>query len=434
MFVVDGRCASGSVWQVEEPYRYETLPLDTPAADPRWAEYLDVFNASFLDERAPEERLAHFREFRRHANARLDMITTEGPGATPRRPIAAFSAAPYTHNAGAGVVDTWVINTIGVRASHRRRGLLSEMMRRQLTHAVESGFATAVLTSSEGGIYGRFGFGPANRTCSIEIDCARFRYLPDVDVADGVVEFCLPSQLAEDYERLTRAHQERHPGAHGRLLSHRRVHLGELDRETDGPNRKLRAVGLWQDDVLAGYATFQAKEKWGETVQINEIVSGEPSVDRRLLQALVDIDLVQKLTYGWSHPRDPLPLSLADPRAVTIKETEDGIWLRVLDLPKALQQRGWDADGETVLEVRDAMGLAEGRWHLSVTGGRAAVTSTEEPARLTLGVDVLALVYFGDRTVAECADAGLVRGSGAAVREASSLFLTHRPPANLASF
>lgn len=431
---------------MEEPYRYETLPLDTPDSDPLWAEYLDVFNASFLGERAADESVAKFRQYRRDARAKLDMITTQGPGAPERRPIAGFNAAPFTHNAGAGVVDTWVINTIGVRSSHRRRGLLSEMMRRQLTHAAEAGFATAVLTSSEGGIYGRFGFGPANRTCSIEIDCARFKYLPTVAVADGVVEFCLPSVLAPDYDRITRAHQETHRGAHGRLLSHREAHLGEHDRESGGPNRKLRAVGLWRDGALAGYATFRATEKWGETVMIHEIVSDDSAVDRRLVQALVDIDLVKTLTYGWSHPRDPLPLSLVDPRAVTIKETEDGIWLRILHLPNALRQRGWDADGEVVLDVRDPMGFADGRWKLTVSNSTADVARlpaaepvgpAAEPVEapvVSMGVDVLALLYFGDRTVAECSDAGLVSGNAQAIADASRLFQVHRPPVNLAGF
>jgi predicted acetyltransferase len=50
-----------------------------------------------------------------------------------------------------------------VLPTHRRRGVLTAMMQRLLDDAVEHSEPLAILTASEGGIYGRFGFGVTSR-------------------------------------------------------------------------------------------------------------------------------------------------------------------------------------------------------------------------------------------------------------------------------
>jgi predicted N-acetyltransferase YhbS len=65
---------------------------------------------------------------------------------------------------------TWV----GVLPTHRRRGILRELMRRQLNDVHERGEALAILWASEAAIYGRFGYGLAAPSAGIEADRARF--------------------------------------------------------------------------------------------------------------------------------------------------------------------------------------------------------------------------------------------------------------------
>ena len=52
---------------------------------------------------------------------------------------------------------TWV----GVLPTHRRRGLLSGLMTRQLADVRAEGRPVAALWASEGGIYGRYGYASA---------------------------------------------------------------------------------------------------------------------------------------------------------------------------------------------------------------------------------------------------------------------------------
>jgi predicted acetyltransferase len=54
------------------------------------------------------------------------------------------------------------VSLVAVLPSHRRQGILSALMRRQLADVSERGEAVAVLFGSESGIYGRYGYGRAS--------------------------------------------------------------------------------------------------------------------------------------------------------------------------------------------------------------------------------------------------------------------------------
>src|SRR5690606_7942394 len=204
------------------------------------------------------EGLGIYRRSRRADRSTLGMVTTEGPGLEGRRPVGAFVSAPFTLNDGAGLVDALVINTIAVRPSHRRRGILSAMMRAHLDAAIADGTALAVLTASEATIYGRFGFGVATRTPTIEVDTARMRFRDDVAVAPGSVEFVDPSFLVPHHERIRLAHQARYRGAGGIQEAHRLVDTGVWDPEEESASRALRAVVHFDPDgVPDGFATFK---------------------------------------------------------------------------------------------------------------------------------------------------------------------------------
>src|SRR3954463_6049888 len=62
-----------------------------------------------------------------------------------------------------GVLRSAAVTAVGVRPTHRRRGLLTAMMRRQLEDVRAAGEPVAALWASEGAIYGRFGYGIAAR-------------------------------------------------------------------------------------------------------------------------------------------------------------------------------------------------------------------------------------------------------------------------------
>ena len=120
---------------------------------------------------------------------------------------------------------------------------------------------------------------------------------------------------------------------------------------------------------------------------------------------------------------------LAEPRRLALR-VSDGLWLRILDVPGALAARGYNADGELVLEVTDDV-LPEvgGRWRLSVRDGRAQVSPADAPADLRLDITDLGAAYLGGSTFFELAAAG--RGaelSANAMKRADLLFATDQKP------
>ena len=84
-----------------------------------------------------------------------------------------------------GHVPAAAVTLVGVRPTHRRRGLMSTLMRRQLSDVHEIGReAVAVLWASEPVIYGRFGYGLAAYSADLRVDSglARMRATPDARV------------------------------------------------------------------------------------------------------------------------------------------------------------------------------------------------------------------------------------------------------------
>jgi len=109
---------------------------------------------------------------------------------------------------------------------------------------------------------------------------------------------------------------------------------------------------------------------------------------------------------------------------------QDHLWLRVLDVARALEARTYGAPGRLVLDVTDRLGYASGRFALEAgPDGRASVSPAGEPADLTLDVSALGTIYLGDQTVPRLAAAGLVAEQrGGAVSRADRMLRTAARP------
>src|SRR5215207_10255695 len=79
-----------------------------------------------------------------------------------------------------GTVACGAVTAVTVLPTHRRRGLLTAMMRRQLENIRDAGEPIAALWASEGLIYERFGFGTAAQVAELAArrPAARLRTAP----------------------------------------------------------------------------------------------------------------------------------------------------------------------------------------------------------------------------------------------------------------
>lgn len=69
-----------------------------------------------------------------------------------------------------GELPTAGVTSVGVLPTHRRRGIMTALVRRQLDDLRERGEPLAALYTSEGPIYGRFGYGLATLMGVLEIE------------------------------------------------------------------------------------------------------------------------------------------------------------------------------------------------------------------------------------------------------------------------
>jgi predicted acetyltransferase len=145
---------------------------------------------------------------------------------------------------------------------------------------------------------------------------------------------------------------------------------------------------------------------------------------------------------------EPLRWLLADPRRFKVDELFDFLWLRLLDVPRALAARRYAAAGQVVFEVTDPFPTTTSERYLlrvapaagEVAPGAAFAlpaecTPTSSDPDLALDAGILASAYLGGVSFATLAAAGRVREltPGAAGR-ADAMFLTSTAPFSATEF
>lgn len=334
---------------------------------------------------------------------------------------------------GAGPVPAGAVTSIGVAPGHRRRGVLSMIMRAQLEFLHEAGESLAILWASEGGIYGRFGYGLGTQYARLVLPRGT-RFRRDVVVDPAPVrelprERALP--LVRDvYDRVwhTRA------GYLDRTDSAWEYHL------FDAPGRRDGQTGYRFAVHPEAYAVYRTKLDWQEQgprskVHVHSLTATTPAAYAAILRYLLDIDLVGEVSLRLGVD-EPLVHMLADPRAA-VRTMFDALWVRLVDVDRALMARRFLTPLDLVLEVDDELcPWNAGRWRLVVgPDGRAEVTRTDAPADLALDVSTLGAAFLGGTRLSTLAGAGRVREcQPGALARASLAFLHDEEPRCLEVF
>lgn len=412
---------------MHDDYALRDLPADLSDDDPTWRTWFEAVRLGFHEETGNDAQLARFREMIREDGWLRRGVFTDRVGLSADVPVATYASTAKLVNVGHGRrIPCHYISDITVRASDRRRGLLRQLMTADLTAARNAGRPLAALTTSEGSIYGRFGFDIALRYAAVEVDTRRWRLRTP---AIGRVELVQPQELAPHLDAIWGQADRTQRGAFEHLAFHRAFTTG-TDPESWEPSPKTRALlHVGEDGTPDGYAVYRF-ESWEPEpkVSVREIVGITPAAEIALWDGLASLDLVTTFHYGKARIENPAHHVLADPRAISVKGVEDSMWLRILDPVAALTARGWDAEGETVLSIIDPLEFASGTYRVVVREGDADVQRDDDAeAELTIGVDALSAAYFGDASIGALAAAGRVTGSDEAVRRADRLFAVADP-------
>ena len=317
------------------------------------------------------------------------------------------------------------VTFIAVLPTHRRRGILSSLIRRQFAGIRERGEAIAALWSSEAGIYGRYGYGAASWHATFTFgrnEGALGRHAPAA--GPGLrLRLAEPESVRAELAKVYETMLPTRPGMFARdELWWNRVLATADDGQVD--TDPLRCLLAEDDDGARGYAVYSGISRWdGQTfladsaLSVREMLATDPAATAAIWADLLSRDLTTEFTAELRPADDPLLHMLADPRRARPR-VSDGLWVRLVDLPRALSQRRYACPADVVIEVADAL-LPQnaGRWRLSTSPARGAAAAqglaagcerSSAAADLTLDISALGAAYLGGTRLGALAAAGLV--------------------------
>ncbi|MBR8743247.1 GNAT family N-acetyltransferase [Nocardiopsis sp. MG754419] len=329
------------------------------------------------------------------------------------RVIGSADAHPFRMRLPGGVRPVAGVAGVGVWPTRRRRGVLTALMRRQLSDLRDRDEKVAVLWASEGAIYGRFGYAPATEGFEASLSVPRTRLRPDAPRDHALVtELGRVPRARADLERVHAREAARRTGRIGRSSAFWDDLLRDTPDERDGRSA-LKAVVVSAPEGPQGYALYRTLNKWRDggaacEVHVRDIVALTPAARTALCAHLLSRDLVERVVFDAVPGDDPLRHLVTDPHRV-VTRFDDALWLRLVDLPGALRERSYAAPVDTVLEVGDTHApWNAGRWRLRADRSGAICERTDASPDLTLDTSPLAAAYLGGHTLTGHLRAGLI--------------------------
>jgi predicted acetyltransferase len=323
---------------------------------------------------------------------------------------------------GGAAVPAKGVTWVSVAATHRRRGILRSLMREQHRRMIADELAVSLLTASEAGIYGRFGYGPATVRHAVRVTRPGTTFRADVPDPGGV-------RYAETDEMRTLA-----PPLHARWHA---TTPGALDRSAgwwatllaDKPAKRGGDSALYHLVHADGYASYRiAEADGGRVCRVVDLVAVSRDAYVALWRVLLGLDLLSAVTAEVA-PDDALPHLLTDPRRVRTEGRYDGVWARILDVPAALSARTYGTELDVVLEVDDPFLGRGGRFRLRGGPDGAVCEPASAPPHVRLGVAALGSLLFGGFRASSLARAALVEAVVPAVlRRVDTAFTAEREP------
>ncbi|HET8604921.1 MAG TPA: GNAT family N-acetyltransferase [Marmoricola sp.] len=332
---------------------------------------------------------------------------------------------------------------VGVHPDHRRQGVLTAMLRHHFEQVrAEPGQHVSALHASEPAIYGRHGYGLASLEQEVTLGRGSTLTAPHLEDAAAA----LTTQLGTVTDQgMAKRMRECHVAAAG--LGAVVGEAGYYERiccelpEERRDKESWRVLFARRDGEDAGFAMFQRTHKWEKarpagTLEVRTVI-GDPAARLALLRRLVDFDLMGNVKVGQVGVDDPLLHWVGGPRATADVEIYDSLWVRLVDLPEALQQRSWSGACDLVVEVADrAAPWNEGNWRIHADAdGTATVERSSAEAVVRLDVAALGAAYLGGGNLVAMQRAGRVeeRRSGA-VRELWNALRTDLAPTAAVGF
>jgi predicted acetyltransferase len=318
---------------------------------------------------------------------------------------------PFEMTVPGGVVRCAGVTIVGVHPTHRRRGVLRRMMTTQLEDVRRRGEPIAALWASEDTIYGRYGYGMASQRLDMQLERVRAELRPDLPPREGQVRLVEHDEALRTFPRLYARVARSWPGflVRSRAWWDQRV-LEDSEPRRGGAGPLNRAL-LEVDGRPAGYALYrilQHPTEWRRSLRVQEAIGVDSRATREIWRFLLGVDWMEEIVMRLLPVDHPLWHLVARPRFLGFKR-QDGLWVRIVDVPAALSARTYRGEGRVTLEVVSDPLFPEnvGRW--TIADGVARRSNRRPDVRLD--VQALGSVYLGGFSFAELALAERVEES-----------------------
>jgi predicted acetyltransferase len=343
--------------------------------------------------------------------------------------VGSASVFPFETSVPGGFVQAAGVTLVGVLPTHRRRGILSSLMRTQLDDVHERGEPIAYLWASEDALYGRYGYGIASFTGNIELGRDRAAFYRDFD-PEGLIRVVEVEEAIEPFFQIQRRAAAQHPGMFVRTEDWwRSRRLADPEWRREGGGEMVRVL-LELDGRPAGYALYRLHFSAQRGVpsgytSVIEAMGDSPAATREIWRFLLSIDWMERVRAGLLPLDHELFLLLREPRRLRF-DLRDGLWVRLVDVEAALNARTYKPGEPVIVDVADEFcPWNAGTWELGPEGASRSSGAPE----LRLDAAAFGSAYLGGFTFGQLARAGRVEElAEGALDRADTLFRADRYP------
>ncbi len=323
-----------------------------------------------------------------------------------------------------GSLPIGAVSHVCVQPTHRRRGILTSMMRMQLADFHERGEPLSGLNTSETVIYGRYGYSVGSFREDWTID-RQHTHFSDSAEPTGHVAFVPTEEVGDIFPEVYARATVGRPGVVARS-SAEWARIVVDPPQSRGSASRYFCVAYHSHNRIDGYAIYR---NMGDTATVHELMAVTEEAYSALWRFCFSVDLRTRTIARKRPVDDPLPHMLTDPRRLQ-RTIQDSFWLRLVDVNAALAGRKYRMDGQLVFEFTDPFcPWNEGRIKLEAGPDGARCTPTAETPDIGMSVTEMGSTYLGTVRFSGLARAGLVEEySLGAVERADLMFSHHLQP------
>lgn len=312
------------------------------------------------------------------------------------RIVATSGAYPFRIQVNGVTTSMHGVTAVGTNPAYRRRGFVRRMITDLLHRAHEQGCSGSILLASMGAIYQRFGYGAASTMVGYRFDPRNALLQVErppvgsvkVDEAANMLD-----ELKSVYKRFSSSRN---------MLTHRGELTWEIFLRAPGGARTWVAMHYDEAGEPDGYWVYRTAQftrpDHGPDQEFSVVDHAWLNLDawHALWEFVRAHDLVGRVSWSGVPEDDPAPGLMLEPRALNLRQY-DGLWYRVVNVERALNERGYSGTGEAVVQILedDLCPWNVGRYLVTASGEAHEIQQTDAAPDITCSVNALASMISG---------------------------------------